>query len=93
MLLHQLNISKRRQLYGKLAGAIIYASNTLRADPKILASNRHGQSGLWGYSISGDLPIVLLHIEDAANIEMVRQLYRHKPIGDEKVCGRFSYFK
>jgi cyclic beta-1,2-glucan synthetase len=36
--------------------------------------NRRGQSGLWGYAISGDLPIVLLQIGDAANIHLVRQL-------------------
>ena len=84
-LLHQLNISEAdAQLYGRLASAIIYTSNTRRAEPTILASNRRGQSSLWGYSISGDLPIVLLHIEDAANIELVRQLiqaqayWRHK---------------
>jgi cyclic beta-1,2-glucan synthetase len=29
---------------------------------------------LWGYSISGDLPIVLLQIEDPTNINLVRQL-------------------
>jgi cyclic beta-1,2-glucan synthetase len=75
VLLHQLNISEAdAQLYGKLAGAIIYASNTHRAESGILASNWYGQSKLWGYSISGDLPIVLLHIEDVANIEIVRQL-------------------
>ncbi|MGB6977521.1 MAG: glucoamylase family protein [Gammaproteobacteria bacterium] len=75
VLLHQLNISEAdAQLYGKLAGAIIYASNTYRAEPRIIASNRYGQSKLWGYSISGDLPIVLLHIKDVANIELVQQL-------------------
>ena len=42
--------------------------------PAVIASNRRGQSGLWGYAISGDLPIVLLRIGDAANIELVRQL-------------------
>jgi cyclic beta-1,2-glucan synthetase len=40
----------------------------------IAAANRRGQSGLWGYAISGDLPIVLLQIGDPANIELVRQL-------------------
>lgn len=75
VLLHHLNISEENaQLYGKLASAILYASSTRRADPKILANNRQGQSGLWGYSISGDLPIVLLHMHDAANIELVQQL-------------------
>jgi hypothetical protein len=40
----------------------------------MLIRNRRGQSGLWGYAISGDLPIVLLQIADAANIDLVRQL-------------------
>ena len=48
--------------------------HSLRADPSVLIKNRRGQSGLWGYSISGDLPIVLLQIEDPANIDLVRQL-------------------
>ncbi len=75
VLLHHLNISEANaQLYGKLASAIIYTSNARRAAPNILASNQQGQSSLWGYSISGDLPIVLLHIEDAENIELVQQL-------------------
>jgi cellobiose phosphorylase len=75
ILLHQFNISETdAQLYGKLASAIIYASKTGRADSSIIASNRRGQSSLWGYSISGDLPIVLLHIEDAANFNIVQQL-------------------
>jgi cellobiose phosphorylase len=40
----------------------------------VLIRNQRGQSGLWGYAISGDLPIVLLQIGDAANIDLVRQL-------------------
>ena len=40
----------------------------------MIARNRRGQSGLWGYGISGDLPIVLLRIADRRNIELVRQL-------------------
>src|SRR4029077_13458270 len=33
-----------------------------------------GQSALWSHAISGDLPIVLLQIEDTDNIDLVRQL-------------------
>jgi cellobiose phosphorylase len=62
------------QLYGRLAGSIIYANATLRADPEILIKNRRGQSGLWGNSISGDLPIVLLLIGERADLDLVRQL-------------------
>jgi cellobiose phosphorylase len=73
--LRQINASDAdAQLYGRLAGAILYANASLRADPNVVKKNRRGQSGLWGYSISGDLPIVLLKIGDPANIELVRQL-------------------
>lgn len=75
VLLRQINATEAdAHLYGRLAGAVLYANGSLRADPNILKKNNRGQSGLWGYSISGDLPIVLLQIEDPANIDLVRQL-------------------
>ena len=75
VLLRQLNVSEAEaQLYGRLAGSIVYANASLRGDPGVIIKNRRGQSGLWGYAISGDLPIVLLQIEDPANIDLVRQL-------------------
>jgi len=75
VVLRQLNATEAdAQLYGRLAGSIIFAHSSLRADPGIIARNRRGQSGLWGYSISGDLPIVLLQIEDPANLNLARQL-------------------
>ena len=75
VVLRQLNASEAdAQLYGRLANSVVYANASLRADANILMQNRRGQSGLWGYAISGDLPIVLLQISDGANIELVRQL-------------------
>jgi cyclic beta-1,2-glucan synthetase len=75
VLLRQLNASESdAQLYGRLAGSVIYANSSLRADAGVLVRNRRGQSGLWGYAISGDLPIVLLQIGDPENIELVRQI-------------------
>jgi cellobiose phosphorylase len=75
VLLQQLNATEAdAQLYGRLAGSIIYANSSLRADPSVLIKNSRGQSGLWGYAISGDLPIVLLRIGDPANIDLVRQI-------------------
>ncbi|WP_232324299.1 MULTISPECIES: glycosyl hydrolase family 65 protein [unclassified Variovorax] len=62
------------RLYARLAGSVIYANASLRAPPSILGQNREGQSALWGYAISGDLPIVLLRISDPANIDLARQL-------------------
>jgi cellobiose phosphorylase len=75
VVLRQINVSDSdAQLYARLAGSVIYANPSLRADQAVLRKNNRGQSGLWGYSISGDLPIVLLQIADAANIDLVRQL-------------------
>ena len=75
VVLRQINASEAdAQLYGRLARSVIYANSSLRADAGVLSRNRRGQSGLWGYAISGDLPIVLLKIGDPANIDLVRQL-------------------
>ena len=75
VLLRQLNATEAEgQLYGRLANSILTANAAFRADPGVLIRNRRGQSGLWGYAISGDHPIVLLKIEDPENIELVRQL-------------------
>jgi cellobiose phosphorylase len=75
VLLRQLNASLAdAQLYEQMATSIIYANPALRAETGILRANRRGQSGLWGQSISGDLPIALVHIGDLSNIELVRQM-------------------
>ena len=75
VVLRQINGSEAdAQLYAHLAGSVIYAHSSLRADAAVLGKNRRGQSGLWGYAISGDLPIVLLQIGEQANIDLVRQM-------------------
>lgn len=75
VVLRQINATNTdAQLYGRLAGSVIYANSGLRTDAAIIARNRRGQSGLWSYAISGDLPIVLLQIGDLANIHLVSQL-------------------
>ena len=73
--LHQINATESdAQLYARLASSVLYADAALRPEAGVLVRNRRGQSGLWGYAISGDLPIVLLKIGDASSIELVRQL-------------------
>jgi cellobiose phosphorylase len=75
VVLRQINATQAdAQLYGRLASSVVYANSSLRADAGVIAKNRRGQSGLWGYAISGDLPIVLLQILDLENIDLVRQL-------------------
>ncbi|MCX7061679.1 MAG: cyclic beta 1-2 glucan synthetase [Gammaproteobacteria bacterium] len=73
--LRQINASEAdAQLYRRLAAQVVYASAALRADAALLVQNRRNQSGLWGYAISGDLPIVLLKIADSSHIELARQM-------------------
>ncbi len=75
VVLRQINASEAdTQLYARLAGAVVYAQPTHRADAAMLLRNRRSQSGLWGYAISGDLPIVLLKVGEAANIDLVKQM-------------------
>jgi cyclic beta-1,2-glucan synthetase len=75
VLLRQINASEAdAQLYGRLAGAILFPNAAFRADPSILINNHRQQSGLWSYSISGDLPIVLLKMEKRANLPLAIQL-------------------
>ncbi len=64
------------QLYRHLASSVLYGNAALRAESGVLLQNRRGQSGLWGYAISGDLPIVLLKIADASHIDLARQVIR-----------------
>jgi cellobiose phosphorylase len=75
VVLRQINAGEAdAQLYARLANSIVFANASLRADSSVIARNRRAQSDLWGYGISGDLPIVLLRIADAVNIDLVRQL-------------------
>jgi cyclic beta-1,2-glucan synthetase len=77
VVLQQFGISEAEaQDYERLAASMIFANASLRAEASVILRNRRGQSGLWGYSISGDLPILLLQIADLANIGLVRQLLR-----------------
>lgn len=73
--LRHLNASEAdAQLYGRLATSVIYGNALRRAAPSIIARNRLGQSGLWRFAISGDLPIVLMRIGDLNRIDLVKQV-------------------
>lgn len=73
--LRQLNISETDALlYRRLANTVLYNTPAQRADASVLLQNRRGQAGLWGYSISGDFPIVLLKVSDISHIKLAHQL-------------------
>lgn len=77
VILHQINASEgEAQLYVRMAGSIIYPNAHLRAAAEIIRSNFKGQNGLWSYSISGDIPIVLLRVHDIQNLPLVIQMIK-----------------
>ncbi len=61
-------------LFQQLAGHAIFASPTLRPPSELIRRGAGPQSGLWGLSVSGDLPIVLLRIDDDEDIDVARDL-------------------
>ena len=75
--LHHLGIEQdEAHLFQRLANRILYSDPSLRPPTGILALNERGPSGLWPHGISGDLPIVLVRIDEAEDLEIVRQLLR-----------------
>lgn len=61
------------QLFQKLASRILYPHSQLRPSADRLCRNRRGQSHLWAYGISGDLPIVVVSIADIHELDLVKQ--------------------
>jgi len=77
VVLRQLDLTDAdTQLFERLAGHVIYANSTLRAPRSTIARNKQGQSALWAYGISGDLPLVLVKIGDRQHLTLVRQLVK-----------------
>ena len=62
--------------FQRLAAPILYADPGFRASSEAIVRGGGPQSGLWAHSISGDLPIVLLRIDEVEDIAQVRQLLR-----------------
>jgi cellobiose phosphorylase len=75
VILYNLNITESEaQLFARLSEALVYMDPMYRADPAMIRNNRRGQNSLWGYGISGDVPVVLIKITDLKGIELVRQM-------------------
>ncbi len=68
-----LSFDKANQI-SSLASQVIYPGR-IRRNLNIM-KNKLGQSSLWQYSVPGDLPIVVLSIQDSNNLNMVDQMLR-----------------
>lgn len=62
------------QLFQKLASRVLYPHSQLRPPPERLRRNCLGQSRLWVYGISGDLPIIVLTIADVHELDLLKQV-------------------
>src|SRR5678816_1079514 len=60
-------------LFDRLASRV-FGLDASAANPDDIARNSGGQANLWRFGISGDLPIVLVHVSDTNGLALVRQL-------------------
>ena len=75
--LHHLGITADEALlFQRLAGHVLYSDPALRPSSDGLRRGNGGQPMLWEHGISGDLPIVLVRIDDTDDLGLVRQLLR-----------------
>jgi len=75
--LHYLGIDPdEAQVFQKLANRVLYSDPLMRPSSEILKRNQMSVSGLWARGISGDLPIILVRIDDSDDQDIIRQLLR-----------------
>ncbi len=60
--------------FQQLAAYVLYPNVLLRPSQAQLARNLLGQSRLWPYGISGDLPIVVATISQVSDMQLVREV-------------------
>jgi cyclic beta-1,2-glucan synthetase len=68
--------AEEANLFQRLAGHVLYADAAMRPSSDAIQRGSGTQPALWAQGISGDVPIVLLRIDDIEDIGIVRQLLR-----------------
>ncbi len=77
MQLHHLGIGTNdAHLFQRVANHVLFSDSTLRPAADVLKRGACKISSLWPLGISGDLPIVLVHVAEHDDLELVRQLLR-----------------
>lgn len=64
------------QLFGRLASSVVFAGARHRAPSSTVVRNCLGQSSLWRFAISGDLPVVLFQIGSTKHLRLLTQILR-----------------
>lgn len=68
--------SENIETYRKIIAHIIYISTLRYKQDEEVRKNKRGQSSLWSFGISGDIPIVLAVINNNEQIELVKSLLK-----------------
>jgi cyclic beta-1,2-glucan synthetase len=68
--------SEEAREFQRIAGSVLYFDAAHRAPPEILARNRLGPKVLWASGVSGDLPIVLVEVTEAASSALAERMLR-----------------
>jgi len=66
--------STQANLYQVMASKILFLNSTFKDREEYIKKVKKGQSTLWQYGISGDLPIILLIVRESKDKDLVRQL-------------------
>ncbi|RUO31902.1 glycosyl transferase [Aliidiomarina sedimenti] len=75
--LRHLDIGKNEAVdFQRLATPLLYQDAAFRSSAEIIQQGAAPQSALWETGISGDLPIILLYIDNIKHIGQVKQLIR-----------------
>ncbi|HZK33951.1 MAG TPA: glucoamylase family protein [Bacillota bacterium] len=61
-------------VFQTIASRILYLQPANEWKRSLLVDNRKGQSALWSYGISGDLPIVLVRVNKLEHIDLAKQM-------------------
>ena len=69
-------IPDEAHLFQRDANHMIYANPAMRPSSEVLKRSTCGPSTLWAHGISGDLPILLVRIDELQDRQIVRQLVR-----------------
>jgi cyclic beta-1,2-glucan synthetase len=60
--------------FQELASHLLYPNARMRPQEDKVTRNRLGQSGLWEYGISGDLPMLAVMVSDMRHLPLIREL-------------------
>ncbi len=68
--------ASEKDLYVKMISQIVFLSPLRRKREEYIFRNKKGQSSLWAFGISGDVPLVLVCIKKMDQIDTVQQLLK-----------------